>query len=909
MLHEIENIMDNQEFDHVLWNGDLNWDPRRRSGFSNTVSSFIERVGLHTAWEKFPVSHTHVHTDLQATSILDHFLMDEALLKVVESAVAVDLGDNLSRHSPCLLQVRVGELPSRPKVKEGKKMRRPAWYKADDAMKEAFKLECESKLLQLVPPPCLQCMDASCKESSHSEDRDGFMLDVMGCVIEASQKIIPLTGGGQGCSEEKSVPGWREEVEPLRQAALFWHSVWVSLGRPPVGQARMVMVRTRSKYHYAIRAVKAREEEIKRQRLLDASRKGNMDLLAEMKKIKGNKKKSNQLPDQVGEARGGTAIVEEFKKVYEELYNSLDDSEVLKQMKEEIESKTKSEDSESEVKKMTGEAVKEAAKRLKSGKGDVTGSYTSDSIKNCPDVFFDMVASIFRSWLTHGTVTLSMLSCAFLPLFKGGLKDPSNTDSWRAVAGSSVILKLLDYTILNVWGDLLENDTLAFGYKTNTSTTECSWLVMEVADYYRRHGSPAFACTLDASKGFDRCSWKVIFRRLLDRQLPAITVRVLMFVYMQQTAWVVWGPARHCSSPFQLTNGTRQGSVISPVIWCVYCQELLDKLRSLGVGCHLPGGTFGPSPSHPAGGILCGNTFVGVTIYADDILLLAPTRGALQIMVKEAERFAASHNIIFSTDPSPSKSKSKCLWLCGKSGQVSYPANIILNGNALPWVETATHLGHELHQMCNMDYDCKVKRAMYIDKTTTLRETFSYARPEQKLEAITVYAGGLYGFALWDLFSPKAESAFKCWDTAVKLSWECVPRSCHRWLVDSLLSCGLPSSRQHHLAMYVGFYRRLQASSVPEVREMAYYCLGDMRSTTAKNITRICDELGLQVATATPEAVRLAWQPRTGLPDDEWKVEALGAMLDEWLDLRAAGEEEEEQGRNLSHYISVLCEM
>ena len=138
--------------------------------------------------------------------------------------------------------------------------------------------------------------------------------------------------------------------------------------------------------------------------------------------------------------------------------------------------------------------------------------------------------------------------------------------------------------------------------------------------------------------------------------------------------------------------------MISPLVWCVYCQELLDRLRSLGIGCHLPGGTFSPSPSHPAGGILCGNTFVGVTLYADDILLLAPTPGSLQLMVKEVELFATSHNILFSTDPSPSKRKSKCIWLCGKSGQVTYPDPFVLNGNPLLWVETATHLGQELHQ-------------------------------------------------------------------------------------------------------------------------------------------------------------------------------------------------------------------
>lgn len=138
-----------------------------------------------------------------------------------------------------------------------------------------------------------------------------------------------------------------------------------------------------------------------------------------------------------------------------------------------------------------------------------------------------------------------------------------------------------------------------------------------------------------------------------------------------------------------------------------------EKNGGSWVGCHLPGGTFAPSARHPAGGILCGDTFVGAAIFAVDIMLLAPTRRSLQLMVKEAKMFASSHNILFSTDPNPSRSKSKCLWFNGKAGQVTYPAPIVINGAAL---ETATHLGHELHQQCTMDYDAKCKKASYIQK-------------------------------------------------------------------------------------------------------------------------------------------------------------------------------------------------
>ena len=63
------------------------------------------------------------------------------------------------------------------------------------------------------------------------------------------------------------------------------------------------------------------------------------------------------------------------------------------------------------------------------------------------------------------------------------------------------------------------------------------------------------------------------------------------------------------------------------------------------------------------------------------------------------------------------------------------------------------------------------------------------------------------------------------------------------------------------------------------------------------------------MATVTPEAVRRAWQPRAGLPDDLWKVETLKDMLEQWLELKSSGVEEEEYGRMLSHYIHTLCEM
>ena len=91
VLTEVENIMDRTEFDNVLWGGDLNWDPMRDTGFSETMARFMEKIGFVSVWERFPISHTHIHTDYKSTPTLDHFMVNEGLLTFIKDAGAVSM--------------------------------------------------------------------------------------------------------------------------------------------------------------------------------------------------------------------------------------------------------------------------------------------------------------------------------------------------------------------------------------------------------------------------------------------------------------------------------------------------------------------------------------------------------------------------------------------------------------------------------------------------------------------------------------------------------------------------------------------------------------------------------------------------------------------------------------------------
>ena len=137
VLKEIEDILDTCEFDDLLWSGDLNWDPGRRTGFSETMRRFLERIGLYSVWEQFPVDYTHIHTDLKSTSTLDHFIVNERLLSVIEDCGVLHLGDNLSRHSPIMIKLKMDDLPL-IKKKHSQPAKRPVWYKAEQEDRDNY---------------------------------------------------------------------------------------------------------------------------------------------------------------------------------------------------------------------------------------------------------------------------------------------------------------------------------------------------------------------------------------------------------------------------------------------------------------------------------------------------------------------------------------------------------------------------------------------------------------------------------------------------------------------------------------------------------------------------------------------------------------------------------------------------
>ena len=140
-------------------------------------------------------------------------------------------------------------------------------------------------------------------------------------------------------------------------------------------------------------------------------------------------------------------------------------------------------------------------------------------------------------------------------------------------------------------------------------TNKCSLVLKEAIVYYVNRGSTIYCTTLDTSKAFDRVEYCKLFRSLASRDLPSAWLRLLMNIYINSSTRIAWSGM--CSAMFLVDIGVKQGGVMSPILLCIYLDGLLNLMDAAQIGCFR------------------GRVFVGSHPYADDIVLLTSTPGAM----------------------------------------------------------------------------------------------------------------------------------------------------------------------------------------------------------------------------------------------------------------------------------------
>ena len=464
-IEAVDSVIKNNDFSRVIITGDINCNFLKNTAHVNYVNNFLDTNSFVKSWENFLVDFTHVHESngITSTASLDHFFWSQSFHNEVKDAGVIHHIDNKSDHEPIYCVIKMSDqIETKTSQSENSLPNpKPSWNKSSPEQKEGFKASLQTSLEKLqIPQNASNCSDSSCKEAHHSEDTDNFVVETLQAVEKAAEICIPVCNLPQG-RKKKNTPGWNSQVKPFRENAGFWFSVWKSAGRPINTELHKIMKRTRNLYHYQLKKCQKSENLIKKNNFLDACLNGSADIFTEIKKLRGSSRVVANSID------GKTENIEEhFAGIYKNLYNSVNEKDDIEKLYKEVEKKIDIK-AKADVEKVTPAVVKEAVSRLNNNKTDPVLSFTSDFLKNSPDILFSYLSIIIKSFIIHAHTSHVLLLATLVPLLKDKMGDICSSKNFRSIAIISPILKIIDRVIILLFGECLKLDDIQFSWMFN----------------------------------------------------------------------------------------------------------------------------------------------------------------------------------------------------------------------------------------------------------------------------------------------------------------------------------------------------------------------------------------------------------------------------------------------------------
>ena len=357
--------------------------------------------------------------------------------------------------------------------------------------------------------------------------------------------------------------------------------------------------------------------------------------------------------------------------------------------------------------------------------------------------------------LCHGYAPTSFLHAAVIPIPKNVKLNMSSTCNYRAIALSSIFSKILDKIIMSLQSEYLMTSELQFGFREHSSNIMCSTLLVETVEYYVSNNSSVYVLLIDASKAFDRLCHSKLFDVLETFNVCPLVRRLLYNIYCRSEMHVQWNSAH--STPFPLNNGVKQGGVLSPILFSMYIDSLLEKLKESGLGCHV------------------GRTFAGAFAYADDIALVSPSLSGLRQMIHICEQYAMEYSIVFN----PVNSKLMCF-----NSVSSDKPYLTLCGKPVDVVDNDLHLGNRIYnniytQCSNSMISDFYRRSNQVKTSFRMCDSFTLSNLH------STFCNSFYGIELYNFNKAPLKKLYTAWRKCMRIIF-CLPNTTQNYIISHL---------------------------------------------------------------------------------------------------------------------------
>jgi exonuclease III len=722
-LVKIDSIVTAADTCHCMVIGDFNADLKCNSDgnvthlFGRSLLSFCESESLiisdYVHLDSSTVTYNNV--SLGTASWLDHLVSTSSMHALIDS-VSVDSSYITSDHFPLSAKLNLDCVHIEADNEDSGSGCFIKWDRLSSEQLRDYEASTQVNLSNVhLNHSLLLCDDVNCNDLSHKAAIERLYCEISEALLDAAESLQERSK-----SVHPQLHGWNVYVKALHEDARDAFLAWRLDGSQRAGPQFRAMTQTRAQFKRAVRLCK-RESSRKSADVL-ANKLINMetnDFWQEIKKLNGNNIKVQA--STIDGATGKANICTMWKNHYSKLLNSSRDRTREKYVMDVLSTVEYDENC-----FITNQDIIEAIDKLKNKKSPGLDGLVGEHIKHANRKIVPLFKMLFNCMLVHGHLPSKFMETVIVSIVKDKKGNISDKDNYRPIAITTVISKILELVILvKVEKYLLTNDN-QFGFKKRHSTDMCVFMLKEICNMYNLKSSPVYVCMLDSSKAFDRINHFYLFEKLLKRDMPVLYVRLLFTWYQTQSFVVRWDNV--ISDSFTVTNGVRQGGVLSPRLFNVFIDELSDILCALKTGCYLNGTCF----NH--------------IMYADDSLLIAPHPGALQELIDVCVDFASNNDMMYNVI------KSSCIAFLPPMYKNFNLPSLTLGNDKLKWVSSKKYLGVILSSDASDDFDIERQMKFIYAKGNCLISKFKNCDNEVKRRLFITYCNSLYLSHLWSNF-------------------------------------------------------------------------------------------------------------------------------------------------------------
>ena len=329
------------------------------------------------------------------------------------------------------------------------------------------------------------------------------------------------------------------------------------------------------------------------------------------------------------------------------------------------------------------EEVEKAVKSMKWRKAEGSDGVVVEMVEASGEFGLRKITELANLIYSSGQVPESMKESEFLVIpKKNGAVECSNHRTISIMSQiAKIILKVLDERLKRKVVETV--DKVQFGFRKGMGCRNATFMLRTVIERAVEKQRDIFMCFIDFEKAFDTVRHDLMVERLRELGVEEADLRVLSNLYWGQKATVRIGDDK--SGWTEIQRGVRQGCVLSPDLFSLYSQAVMDELEELE-------------------GIRIGGTNINNIRYADDTVLVADTENKLQRLVDRLDEGCNRYGLKIN------KRKTEVMGITKRREQL--PVQIGLGGDILNQVNSFKYLGSLITEDAKCETDIRARIGM-----------------------------------------------------------------------------------------------------------------------------------------------------------------------------------------------------